>query len=435
MKFYFDAILIEMLQGRPRRARFKRGFALLFTLVLMGILLILLGTMLSTATLELRSSIDEQGTLEAFYAADTAIECMRHYQEVFGAFNTTVNEGIYNCGLGADFYAGGGSGAPGTNPLPTAGCEDKSYEFTIDGFVNGACAVVEVAASQNVDDPNLCDVSFIAHGKSPCGGSAVERTRWERWTGLSTGAGNITSGVVGHWPFDELSGTTAVDNGGDNNGNLDVSPGEPVWSASPNARIGDGALQFDGADDSVILEENIDFSDDFTISAWIYPTAGSYGAIFARADACINSGRSNHAAGFYFNSGNLDYYVSRTANCGTGSNSDGYQTDDSFSSGVWHHVSIIVIDNALDSRVVAFYVDGVEQAFSQTNNAANVFIQTSIQQTRIGGTYATNDPLPGTTLPPMFNNTTNSFDGIIDDVRVYDRALNPSEIQEIYNEG
>jgi len=51
---------------------------------------------------------------------------------------------------------------------------------------------------------------------------------------------DITTGLVGHWKFDEVSGTTATDSSGNNNAGT-LTNG-PTWTAG---KIG-GALSFDG---------------------------------------------------------------------------------------------------------------------------------------------------------------------------------------------
>lgn len=87
------------------------GFILIYTLLFMSVLLVVFGTILNSSVNELRASGDEVESLKAFYAADTAIECVRYYQEKKGAFNTTAPATQYNCGVGSNFSAGRSSGA------------------------------------------------------------------------------------------------------------------------------------------------------------------------------------------------------------------------------------------------------------------------------------------------------------------------------------
>ena len=60
----------------------------------------------------------------------------------------------------------------------------------------------------------------------------------------------ITTGLVGHWNFDEGAGTTASDSSG--NGNTGTLTNGPVWTTG---KI-NGALNFDGVDDNVSIPWN-----------------------------------------------------------------------------------------------------------------------------------------------------------------------------------
>ena len=77
---------------------------------------------------------------------------------------------------------------------------------------------------------------------------------------LETAAANL----VGHWPFDEGTGTVAGDvSGYGNNGTL---MNGPVWVPG---HLGT-ALSFDGDDDFVLVPDDdaLDLAGDFTISLW-----------------------------------------------------------------------------------------------------------------------------------------------------------------------
>ena len=58
--------------------------------------------------------------------------------------------------------------------------------------------------------------------------------------------GATTNGLVGYWNFDEGTGTTAADSSGSGNNGTLVNGS--TWTAG---KVGNGALQFDGVDDSV----------------------------------------------------------------------------------------------------------------------------------------------------------------------------------------
>ena len=81
----------------------------------------------------------------------------------------------------------------------------------------------------------------------------------------------LPGGLVGHWAFDEGSGSVANDGSGNGyHGSLEYGP---TWTASVGCRIG-GCLSFDGSDDYVRVPDTAELriTGDLTVSAWIRPT-------------------------------------------------------------------------------------------------------------------------------------------------------------------
>ena len=83
---------------------------------------------------------------------------------------------------------------------------------------------------------------------------------------LTAHAQDITTGLIGHWKFDEISGTTATDSSGNNN-NGTLTNG-PTWTTG---KI-NNALSFDGTDDYVNAGNppSLNLTSSFTLSAWVY---------------------------------------------------------------------------------------------------------------------------------------------------------------------
>ena len=77
------------------------------------------------------------------------------------------------------------------------------------------------------------------------------------------------SGLVGHWKFDEGAGSTANDSSG--NGNNGALTNTPLWTTG---KVGK-ALYFNGIDSnvSVLASTVLDMATAFTMSAWVNPTA------------------------------------------------------------------------------------------------------------------------------------------------------------------
>jgi len=88
-------------------------------------------------------------------------------------------------------------------------------------------------------------------------------------------ATDVSADLVGHWRFDEGSGTTASDASG--NGNHGTLQGDPQWVAG---RIG-GALEFNGVDSMIDIPYAPDMtpSEGATMAAWVYPTDTSRSCI------------------------------------------------------------------------------------------------------------------------------------------------------------
>src|SRR3990167_3059837 len=112
-----------------------------------------------------------------------------------------------------------------------------------------------------------------------------------------------TSGLVGYWNFNEVSGTTAADSSGNgNNGTLTPTAGGPTWTTG---RIGNGALAFDGVDDQVNIPDSSSLADlpngAFSVSAWInrtdsasnndYILSKSHGSASAGWEIQVNNAR------------------------------------------------------------------------------------------------------------------------------------------------
>ena len=81
-----------------------------------------------------------------------------------------------------------------------------------------------------------------------------------------SGQSALEGGLVGYWKFDEGSGTTTVDSSG--NGNVGNLQNGPTWVDGKRGK----ALSFDGVDDYTTIENNTNLdphTSDWTISAWV----------------------------------------------------------------------------------------------------------------------------------------------------------------------
>ena len=204
---------------------------------------------------------------------------------------------------------------------------------------------------------------------------------------------------LSHWRFDEGSGTTAYDSIGNYDGTL---VGDPCWVTG---NIGDYALSFDGNGDYVDCGDidELDGATSFTIGAWINTNTISTDKLIARKGEdypplllWVNADYTIHF-GFYYAPGGF-YTATTTA---------------TISPNQWFFVA-----GTYDGDAVRTYINGVEKA---ANTDASGPTNSKSDSLRIGSGY------------PDY--PTAWFDGKIDDVRIYERALSTEEIQQLYQEG
>ena len=205
---------------------------------------------------------------------------------------------------------------------------------------------------------------------------------------------DITSNLVAHYTFDEGSGTTAGDSSATNNDGTLLD--SPVWASG---KIGSGALDFSGDFDRVEAADNValDYSGDFSVSFWFNSTQTPGGS--ARL-----VGQSAGSDGFVIytdSSGDINWMVAG----GGGSTTLGAAAP---LDGNWHLVTAVRSGDNFE-----LFIDGTSTATS----TAVVGDASSSETLRIGSSSA----------------SSSEYDGLLDDVRIYDRALSVSDVTELYS--
>jgi hypothetical protein len=207
-----------------------------------------------------------------------------------------------------------------------------------------------------------------------------------------------TNGLVGYWKFDEGSGTTATDSSGNNNTGTLLNG--PIWTTG---KVG-SALSFDGMDDYVNCG-NVNFAGgDYSIEGWFKTTGTSDHDILAATDPASNN---SHGILIEIDSANHKLRFLHRSPSGTSGGQELYSLN-VVNDGEWHHFVAIK-----SSSTMYLYLDGVLQ-----------------QSTTPSGTLPALDIVLG-----RLGKTLNQryFNGLIDEVAIYNRALSTSEISVIYN--
>jgi hypothetical protein len=204
-----------------------------------------------------------------------------------------------------------------------------------------------------------------------------------------------TSGLVGYWPFDEGSGTIAYDKSG--NGNNGTLTNGPTWKSG---KVG-GALSFDGVNDAVNTSGNFpSIAGNFTISIWTkWNQFQNYGGIVfnyaGNTAPYFNFFLSSYTSsiGFYLSNGVTIQSVSQSyASVNIVTNN-------------WYLLNVVA-----DGSFIRFYFNGIlKQSVPQTVSSV------------------------GSSFPFSISHSIDPFNGSLDEVRIYNRALSASEIQALYN--
>jgi hypothetical protein len=195
--------------------------------------------------------------------------------------------------------------------------------------------------------------------------------------------------LLAHWGFDEGTGSTASDPSGNGNNGI-VS--NAVWIAGIDGQ----ALDFTGVDTQVTVADSggLDPTDTLTIALWIAPN--SWDAV----PRLLQKGSGPNQYRLLARDGNLRFSL-------VGINLDMPAPDP----GSWYHVAA-----TYDGSLMKFYLDGQLAA----QREVSVSMEPNTEPLCIGSK-------PGST------NEAHYFDGAIDDVRIYGRALTAAEIRNLAN--
>jgi len=208
----------------------------------------------------------------------------------------------------------------------------------------------------------------------------------------------ITIGnLIAYYPF---NGNANDESGNGNHGTVHGATLTHDLYGSPYS-----AYSFDGIDDYIKIPDSASFNFNYpiTLSAWIYLNDNSKGGIVGQwgygglaGDAFLLYIRNTKLSTYLPRPGELSHYE--------------LQSNNSLVTNKWYFVSMVSTGS-----LVTLYINGNEDK----SEAVTVEQVDSEREVIIG-------------LEERFYGTSNYFNGIIDEVRIYNHALSASEIQALY---
>jgi hypothetical protein len=207
--------------------------------------------------------------------------------------------------------------------------------------------------------------------------------------------------LVGHWTFDEGSGTMAADSSG--RGNDGTVMGDATWVAG---QMGSSALNFDDSDDIVIIDHDasLDIEDALTISLWVNtPNVVAPNHMFTKQPS--GTAPDNYPGNYEFRvKDNTIQFLHQTSQ---GTDYSEYHSISQITAGEWYHAAVSIVEGDF----VEFYLNGVSAGSVAQSGTFGVLNDDSL---RIGG-----------------RKDNHFFNGILDDVYIYARALTLDQIASL----
>jgi len=366
----------------------EAGFVILFTVLIVSVILSISLGVFNITIKELNISSSSRDSRFAFFASDTGVECAT-YWDIKGDKFSTSTSGDINC-AGVTINDMGGSGV-------------YVNRFLLN-LSNGSCTDV------TVDKTDGAFTVITSRGYNTCvltNPRRVERALRVRYNNVyfpvQGGGSTLNEGLVEYWTLNDGVGSVASDSSGNgNDGTLTNMDPATDWVLG---QVGI-ALDFDGVDDYVIKSNPSGIpntNQPMTISLFVNPSSRSGIQNFVVINDIVGvGGEATNAVQLGFDT--TETFLAWKAGGAT-------LVDSNFTPSVntWYHLVY-----TYDGTTSTIYVDGVSK------NTSTVALQPGSVASVWLGTY---------------NGASELFQGIIDDVRIYNRVLTQSEITALYNLG
>ena len=362
------------------------------------------------------------GTPAGAAYADTGLTASTAYTYAVAALDAAGNVSAASASVLATTLAA----PPPDTALPVIAFTAPAAGATVTGLVtvsaNATDNVAVVGVQFKVDGANLgAEVTALPYqtvwNSASAANGAHALTALARDAAGNSATASVTvavsntvpvQGLVCHWALDEGSGTTATDASG--SGNNGVLVNSPTWTAGKL----NGGLLFDGVNDYVgTAALNLSGTRAVTVALWVNRTFGT-GGTHTLFESTTDLNNSTTGFGCFMDDASAcsggGLLVGLRGNAGYNTKCYGAP-----SSGVWHHLVVVFDKSQGGLNELGLYIDGVLQSaqgqgFSADNTdgfGANPFYLMSRAGSRFFGS------------------------GMIDDVRVYSRALSAAEVAQL----
>ena len=215
-----------------------------------------------------------------------------------------------------------------------------------------------------------------------------------------------TNGLVGWWPF---NGNANDESGNGNNGTVNGATLTADRFGNTNK-----AFNFNGVNQNIEVANSNSLNPiEISISVWIYPLTN---------DVCIISKNDpNNATAKSFRLSHQDFWQNQhglstrygSVGCNVQNEAGFYGSQSSISNNIWSHI----VTTVSATGMVNHYLNGI---FLESNQSVPMVpCNNTISTMRIGGLYWNGEP--------------NWFNGIIDDIGIWNRVISQQEITDLYN--
>lgn len=326
---------------------------------------------------------------------------------------------VVSHGTPAGLEAVGGDGRVDLSwSAPAAGVTFDIYRSTSSGtetFLTGGLTGTNFTDTAVTNGVNyfyqVTEINPALGGKGPPSVEAIAEPRYAT-TSIAFASSILSNSPVAYWRLNETTGAIAIDS----KGVFDATYGSAVTQGVAGPRPADflgfevtnaAAEFFNGVNNSWITMPALNLNTNtVTITAWIYPTgsqAAYTGLVFCRSGSTV--------AGMNLNSAGTDLGYTWNNDSGSWGWSSGVQPPPN----QWSFVALIVQPSS-----ATVYLINTNGSLSATNVLSH-------PNQAFGGT--------GTIGTDTYASTARVFNGVMDEVAIFNRALTAAQVQQLYDSG